>query len=135
MLWCGWYTPTIVNGEADGQQVIVTATGPACRSLALIRWVSLKSSGKPWASTRVITGTIIAQMAKAGTVVRIYQDGWAKATDSTAGYLADDFEAAGWAVQLPVAQASVLPLVRQLGLGYLGRLGSAGSADPRPGER
>ena len=105
---CAWYTPTIVNGEADGQQVIVTATGPACRSQALIRWVSLKSSGKPWASTRLITGTIIAQMAKAGTVVRIYQSGWALATEKTAGYLADDFQAAGWAVQMPVAQPSLL---------------------------
>jgi hypothetical protein len=108
VLSCGWYTPTIVNGEADGQQVIVTATGPACRSQALIRWVSLKSSGKPWASTRTITGTIIAQMAKDGTVIRIYQSGWDKATETTAGYLADDFQAAGWTVQVPVAQASLL---------------------------
>lgn len=100
--FCAWYTPTIVNGEADGQQVIVTATGPACGSQALIQWVSAHSSGKPWATTKTAAGsTIIAQMAKAGTVIKIYQSGFAAQTEQTAGYLADAFQAAGWTVQVP----------------------------------
>jgi len=110
--WCSWYTPTMVKGSADGQQTILTATGPGCRSKALIAWVADKT-GKPWASTSITGGQIIAQLARGGTTVRIIETGFAAATERTAGYLADDFEAAGWRVQVaPVSSGptpSVLP--------------------------
>jgi hypothetical protein len=106
-LECAWYTPTIVGQEADGQEVVITMTGPACGSLTLIRWVSLKTQGSPWARTTRIEGTIIAQVAKGGTVVKIYQSGFALATDETAGDLADAFLAAGWSIEQPVAQRSL----------------------------
>jgi hypothetical protein len=96
--WCSWYTPTIVKGSADGQQVILTATGPGCRSRALIAWVA-DETGKPWASTSITGGQVIAQLARGGTTVRIIQTGFATATDQTAGYLADAFEAARWRVE------------------------------------
>ena len=99
-LSCAWYTPAIVSGPDAGQLVIVAATGPACRTQALIQWVAVQSD-RPWAITRTTGGTEIAQLAKSGTVVKIYQSGFAAATDQVAGYLADDFEDAGWAVQVP----------------------------------
>lgn len=95
---CGWYTPMI--GQAYGQVVTVTAQGPACRSEALIRWIAT-ASGKPWASTTIAPGTLIAQMAKGGTVIKIWQSGSALATDDTAGGLADSFARAGWTPQQP----------------------------------
>jgi hypothetical protein len=97
---CSWYTPTLVNGNPDGQQVIVKVTGAGCHGSALISWIADKS-GKPWATTHLVSGTVIAQIAKGGTIVRILQTGFALPTDKTAGYLADDFQAAGWAVQVP----------------------------------
>jgi hypothetical protein len=103
---CAWYTP--MTGQAYGQTVTLTAQGPACRGLALIRWVAQRT-GLPWASTAaaaadgmpVPAGTAIAQLERAGTVVQVWQAGSALPTDQTAGGLADDFQAAGWAVQQP----------------------------------
>ena len=103
---CAWYTP--MTGPATGQTVTVTATGPACASQALIAWIALES-GRPWASTAaaeadgmpVTQGTVIAQLGRAGTVVRVWQAGSARITDEAAGYLADAFQSAGWAPQLP----------------------------------
>jgi hypothetical protein len=100
---CGWYTPMI--GKAYGQVVTVAVAGPACRSQALIKWIALES-GLPWASTSIAPGTLIAQVAKGGTTVRIWQEGFAGVTDRTAGYLADDFGAAGWRAQQPACPAS-----------------------------
>ena len=95
---CAWYTP--MTGTAYGQVVTVAAEGPACRSQALIKWIALKSS-LPWASTSLTPGTLIAQMARGGTVIKIYQQGSALPTDQTAGYLADAFADAGWTPQPP----------------------------------
>jgi hypothetical protein len=97
---CAWYTPTVTSGPDAGQLVIVSATGPGCKTQALIAWIALHS-GKPWAITRTAGGTVIAQLAKGGTVVRIAQTGFAAATEQVAGYLADDMQAAGWTAQLP----------------------------------
>jgi hypothetical protein len=94
---CDWYTPMI--GKAAGQVVTVAITGPGCKGTALIRWVSLESGGKPWASTSIALGTLIAQLEEGGTTVRIWQQGSALPTDQTAGELADAFEAAGWTPQ------------------------------------
>lgn len=99
---CAWYSPTVTGGTPDGQQVIVSATGPACRSPALIAWIAAET-GKPWASTTLTGGTAIARLSRAGTAVTIWQTGFAAQTEDTAGYLADAFAAAGWAVQPPPA--------------------------------
>ncbi len=97
---CAWYTPTIVKGSADGQEVIVAATGPACRTSALVRWIA-QQTGRPWASTRTLAGSLIAQMTKGSSVVLIYQAGGATATMTTAGYLADDLQLHGWTPEAP----------------------------------
>jgi hypothetical protein len=93
---CDWYTPT----TEGGQQVVVAVTGPACRTHALIAWIADKS-GKPWAATRLVVGTEFAWAASGGTVVRIYEAGSALATQSTGGFLTDDFAADGWTVEPP----------------------------------
>ena len=49
----------------------------------------------------VTQGTVIAQLGRAGTVVRVWQAGSARVTDEAAGYLADAFQNTGWAPQLP----------------------------------
>jgi hypothetical protein len=100
---CGWYTP--MTGAAYGQAVTVTARGPACRTRALVRWIAV-ASDLPWASASAAPGTLIAQLARGGTTVQIWQDGFAGATDATAGGLADRFELAGWAVQRPACPPS-----------------------------
>lgn len=97
---CAWYTPTIVGGSADGQQVIVAATGPACGSRALIAFVA-DITGKPWATTTLVTGSCIAQLARGGSVVRVWQTGFAGPTDLTAGNIADTLQGDGWRVQVP----------------------------------
>jgi hypothetical protein len=97
---CAWYTPAIISGPGAGQLVIVAATGPGCKTQALIAWIAVHT-GKPWAITRTTGGTAIAQLARSGTIVRIYQTGFAAATDQVAGYLADDLQAAGWTIQAP----------------------------------
>ena len=116
---CAWYTPTVIGNTADGQQVIVSATGPGCHGQALIAWIA-KASGKPWASTTVIQGTDIAQLAKAGTTVRIWQTGWAPQTQDTAGYLADAFQAAGWAVEPPTGGGPGPPAAPPVPVGSAG---------------
>jgi hypothetical protein len=98
--WCAWYSPVL---SAPGQLVTVTATGPACASPALVTWVA-RTSGRLWIGTATApAGTCIAQLARAGMVVQVWQDGAAPPTDQAAGYLADAFAAAGWAVQQPPA--------------------------------
>jgi hypothetical protein len=100
---CGWYTP--MTGAALGQVVTVTIEGPACASLKLIQWIAVES-GRPWASTMFAPGTLIAQLGRDGTVVRVWQAGSARVTDEAAGYLADAFASAGWAPQLPTGPGS-----------------------------
>jgi hypothetical protein len=97
---CAWYTPTIVRGAADGQQVIIAATGPACRSRSLIAFVA-EITGKPWGSTSLVMGSCIAQLARGGSVVQVWQTGFAAPTDATAGNIADTLEGDGWRVQVP----------------------------------
>ena len=100
---CGWYTP--MTGPAYGQVITIVITGPACTTDTLIRWVAV-ASGRPWGSTSIAPGTLIAQLAKNGTVIAIWQQGSAGVTDRTAGYLADALERAGWAPQVPACPAS-----------------------------
>jgi hypothetical protein len=98
-LACAWYTPT-----TGGQQAIVAVTGPACGTPSLMTWVEGKTRLR-WISTSYITGMLMSQFTRDGTTVRIYQTGWALATQKAAGYLGDDFEWAGWgdgAVPVPV---------------------------------
>jgi hypothetical protein len=90
---CAWYTPEI--GPALGQIVTVAITGPACLDTTLIHWIAVKT-GRPWAQTTIAPGTLIAQLTRGETTVRIWQYGSAVPTDETAGYLADDFLTAGW---------------------------------------
>jgi hypothetical protein len=91
--WCAWYTPE--TGAALGQLVTVEITGPGCTTTTLIRWIAVQSQ-RPWGTTTGTPGTLIAQLSRAGTTVRIWQDGSALATSETAGGLADAFEAARW---------------------------------------
>ena len=108
-LTCAWYTPTVTGGTPDGQQVIVTDTGPACHSLTLIAWIA-RTTGKPWASTRLVAGYPIARITRDSDTVTIYQAGFDAATTRTAGYLAVAFQTAGWTPrQLPPHPAPPLP--------------------------
>lgn len=108
---CAWYTPTIVRGSADGQQVIVAATGPACRSRALIAFVA-DITDKPWATTSLVTGSCIAQLARGGSVVQVWQTGFAGPTDITAGNIADTLQGEGWQVQVPPGGGPTPPPIR-----------------------
>jgi hypothetical protein len=99
-LTCAWYTPT-----HGAQQVIVSVIGPACRGIALPMWLAQKS-GRVWMSTSLVPKTqddLFAQVARAGSVVRVWFTGNDPPTLSTAGMLADDLQAAGWTPQLPQA--------------------------------
>lgn len=91
---CAWYTVT----TDGGQQVIVTATRTPCGSPPLLGWIARKT-GRTWITTRYVTGTCIAQLARAGVVVQIWVTGWARRTQEAAGYLADDMADAGWQTQ------------------------------------
>jgi hypothetical protein len=97
---CAWYTPTIVRGAADGQQVIIAATGPACGDPPVIDWIA-DITGKPWGSTALVIGSCIAQLARGGSVVQVWQTGFAEQTDRTAGQIADTLEGDGWRVEVP----------------------------------
>lgn len=92
---CAWYSPTV-----GGQMAIVSATGPACRSAELGDWIASRTR-RVWISTGDVGGTLIAQLGRGGTTVRVWQVGFAPPTERAAGYLADDFESAGWRVEVP----------------------------------
>lgn len=108
VLRCAWYSPTVVGGTPDGQQVVIAITGPGCSGQALIGWIA-GQTGKPWATTTLVTGTPIAQLASGLTTVQVWQDGYAPQTEATAGGLADDFERAGWTVQDPPTTGPIPP--------------------------
>jgi len=102
-LSCAWYTPTTQNG----QQVIVTATGPACGDPPIIEWVA-SMTRRTWLTEGLAlvphsADDLFAQVARAGAVVRIWFTGNDPPTLTTAGLLADDLQAAGWTPQLPQA--------------------------------
>jgi hypothetical protein len=107
-LRCSWYTP--MTGSAHGQTVTVTATGSDCKTHALIAWIA-RESNKPWATTSLANGTLIAQVTRDGTVVQIRQSGFATVTMDTAGGLADAFETAGWTVQVPTGPQGPTPFI------------------------
>jgi hypothetical protein len=99
-LSCAWYTPTY-----GSQQVLVSATGPVCQSPALIEQVA-KWSKRAWLTTSLVPKSqddLFAQVAHAGSVVRVWFTGNDPPTLTTAGYLADDLQAAGWTPELPQA--------------------------------
>lgn len=108
---CAWYTPTIVHGSADGQQVIVAVTGPACRSRSLIAFVA-EITDKPWAATSLVMGSCIAQLARGGSVVQVWQTGFAGPTDITAGNIADTLQGDGWRVELAPTGGPSPPPIR-----------------------
>jgi hypothetical protein len=96
---CAWYTPT----SAGGDLVVLAVTGPACDSGDLIGWVATQT-GVGWVSTRSVGGTEIALMRRGPDIVTIWQQpapGRSSFTDQMAGYLADDFQAAGWQTPVP----------------------------------
>jgi hypothetical protein len=102
-LSCAWYTPTTPNG----QQVIVTATGPACGSPALIEQVA-RMSKRTWLTEGLAlvphtSDDLFSQVARAGSVVKVWFTGNDPPTLTTAGLLSDDLQAAGWTPQLPQA--------------------------------
>jgi hypothetical protein len=83
----------------------VSATGPACSSPALIEQVA-KWSNRAWLTTHLVPttqGDLFAQVARAGSVVKVWFTGNDPPTLTTAGYLADDLQAAGWTPELPQA--------------------------------
>jgi hypothetical protein len=115
LLGCAWYTPL----APPGQVVNVTATGPACHDQSLIGWLA-SDTDRPWASESVIPGsfgTLLAQMARNGSVVRVWFTGPAVtpvASPATpgatlaapqaaalAGRIADALQAAGWTPETP----------------------------------
>ena len=103
VLSCAWYTPTTPNG----QQVIVTATGPACGDPPIIEWIA-SMTHRTWITEGLALvphtqDDLMSQMGRAGSVVRVWFTGQAPPTLSTAGLLSDDLQAAGWTPQDPQA--------------------------------
>lgn len=103
VLVCAWYTPT----TDSGQQVIVTATGPACGDPPIIEWIA-SMTHRTWITEGLALvphsqDDLFSQEARAGSVVRIWFTGNAPPTLSTAGLLGDDLQTAGWTPQLPQA--------------------------------
>ncbi len=83
----------------------MSVTGPACSSQALIKQVA-KWSGHTWTTTSLVPKSaddLFAQVARAGSVVRIWFTGNDPPTLTTAGLLGDDLQTAGWTPQLPQA--------------------------------
>jgi len=99
---CTWYSPVGPTGE----QVIVSITGPACTgpTPALVQWIAVQTR-RMWITSGARTqGTELAQLARRRSVVRIWFTGPPSgAAGPVAGRLADDFQAAGWSVQLGAA--------------------------------
>jgi hypothetical protein len=92
---CTWYSPV---GKA-GQQVIVSITGPACTgpTPALVQWIAIHTD-RMWISSGArIQGTELADVGRAGSVVRVWFTGPPGGpAGPVAGQLADDLAAAGW---------------------------------------
>lgn len=114
-LGCAWYSPL----ATPGQVVNVTASGPACRDRSLIGWLA-DHTGRPWTTEGVIPGsfgTLLAQMTRNGSVVRVWFTGPAPTPTATgtppertqtrppaaalAGRIAAGLQAAGWTPQEP----------------------------------
>lgn len=102
---CGWYSPTTPNG----QQVIVRATGPACGDPPVIDWI-VSITRRSWISSGYEpAATCVAQLARAGAIVQVWQTGFDPRTDRLAGLIADTLERAGWLVQVPPAGPGPTP--------------------------
>ena len=100
---CAWYTVT----TDQGHQVILTATGPACGDPPIIDWVS-SMTHRTWVTEGLALvphspDDLMAQLGRAGAVVRVWFIGQDPPTLSTAGLLSDDLQAAGWTPQDPQA--------------------------------
>jgi hypothetical protein len=94
---CAWYSPT----TDGGQQVIVRATGPACGDPPVIDWIA-SITRRTWITTGYEpAATCIAQLARAGAIVQVWQTGFAPRTDQVAGQIADTLERDGWLVEVP----------------------------------
>jgi|HubBroStandDraft_3_1064219.scaffolds.fasta_scaffold549992_2 hypothetical protein len=110
-LGCAWYSPA---GQG-GQVVNVTATGPACQSLAALL---AAATGRPWTTESVIPGsfgTLLATEHHDGSVASVWFTGQLPAATTTgsppestqtatpaavlAGQVADDLQARGWSPQ------------------------------------
>lgn len=98
---CSWYTPVTTGGAYRGQ-VVVAATGAACTTPALIRWIADRT-GRVWTSTTLRpAGFELADMTRPGSAVTVWIDGPTSGpAGPAAGELADDLEAAGWAPVIP----------------------------------
>jgi hypothetical protein len=92
---CGWYTAT----AAPGQIVNVTATGPGCHDRTVVDRLTADTD-RPWITTALIPGamgTLLAQLARGRTTVRVWFTGPATGqAGPLAGRIADAFAAAGW---------------------------------------
>ncbi len=83
----------------------MSVTGPACRSSALMVQVA-RWTRDTWTTTSLVPKTaddLFAQVARSGSVVKVWFTGNDPPTLTTAGMLADDLQAAGWTPQLPQA--------------------------------
>ena len=101
---CGWYT----GMAAPGQVVNVTTTGQACHDRSVIGAL-VADTDRPWVTTSVIPGamgTLLAQLAKARTTVRVWFTGPISGQAAhLAGQLANHLQAAGWTPQPPTGGA------------------------------
>ena len=101
---CGWYAAT----ANPGQIVNVTTSGQACHDRTVVGWLA-DDTGQPWTTTAVIPGamgTLLAQLAKAGTTVRVWFTGPPTGlAGHLAGRIANAMQAAQWQPQPPTGGA------------------------------
>jgi hypothetical protein len=94
--------------------VILTATGTSCGAAAPVIEFAAVKLRRTWYSTSLAfsgDATLIAQLRRGAVVVRIFQAGASTDTMNAAGQLADDFQAAGWAPQLPTGPQGPAPSI------------------------
>ena len=101
---CGWYTAT----AKPGQIVTVTTTGQACHDRTVVGKL-VADTDRPWATTAVIPGamgTLLAQLAKGRTTVRVWFTGPPSGlAGPLAARIANAFQAAQWQPQVPTGGA------------------------------
>ena len=94
--------------------MILTATGTSCGAAAPAVEFAAVHLRRVWYSTSLDFGgeaTLIAQLRRGAVVLRIFQLGASTDTMNAAGQLADDFQAAGWAPQLPTGPQGPTPTI------------------------
>ena len=99
--------------------MILTATGTTCGAAAPVVEFAAVKLRRTWYSTSLEgvgqAATLIAQLRRGAVVVRVFQLGGSTDTMGAAGALADDFQAAGWAVQVPTGPQGPAPSISYSG--------------------